>query len=203
MMSDTEEPERRPALPPEGVSLGRLPAGGFDSSLRGGGDEAPAGDLEGTGGAGSGGEAPEGPGLEAEGAEAGAPPAQAVPADEDQLGLPRGGLVAFRKSGGLRFSSRGFVVYRSGWVVPLEGTGGRPRRMTDAAREALEALIVRSGLSRTRRKAKGARDGYGYEVTARYGGRTRYAEAEDGAIPEALGRLIEVLQRLMPGDSAG
>ncbi|NTU77890.1 MAG: hypothetical protein HGA45_00565 [Chloroflexales bacterium] len=179
-MSDTEEPEQRPALPPEGVSLGRLSAGGFDSSLKAGADAAPEGEWREDAGE--------------------APPVAEIPADEDRLGLPRGGLAAFRKSGGMRFSSRGFVVFRSGWVVPLTGTSGRPRRITDEAIEALEALILRGGLSRTRRrKAKGSPDGYSYEITARYGGRTRHAEAADGAIPEELGRLIEVLQRLMPG----
>ena len=179
-MSDPQEPEERPAFPAEGVSLGGLTAGGFDSSLQA--DEAP-----------------EANDLEAEGTETGTPPAQSVPADEDRLGLPRGGMVAFRKSGGLRFSSRGIVVFRSGWVVPLEGTEGRPRSMTGTAREALEALLLHSGLSRTRhRKAKGTPDGYFYEITARYGGRTRYAEAADGSIPEDLERLIAVLQRLMP-----
>lgn len=182
-MSDPQEPEQRPeeqpAFPAAGVSLGGLGAGEFDTSLRAGDDE-------------------EG-GLEAEGAEPGRPPRATVPSDEDRLSLPRGGLVAFRKSGGLRFTSRGFVVYRSGWVVPLEGTEGRPRHMTSEAREALEALLLRSGMSRRHhQKARGTRDGYGYEITARYGGRTRYAEAEDGAIPDELRRLIEVLQRLMP-----
>ncbi|HMQ30449.1 MAG TPA: hypothetical protein PKD53_06945, partial [Chloroflexaceae bacterium] len=140
-----------------------------------------------------------GAGLEAGAPAPAGPPRRSVPADEDRLGLPRYGLVAFRKSGGLRFASRGFVVYRSGWVVPLEGTGGRPRHMTREALEALEALLLRSGMSRRRhQQVRGTRDGYAYEITARYGGRTRYAEAEDGAIPDELRRLIEVLQRLMP-----
>lgn len=178
MMSDPEQPERQPGLPPSGVSLGGLGAGEYDRTLY-------AEDTE--------------RGLEAEGAEPGPPPALSPHSDDEKLALPRGGLVAFRKSGGLRFSSRGFVVYRSGWVIPLAGTEGRPRHMTAEAREALEAMLLRSGMSRTHhRKARGTRDGYSYEITARYGGRTRYAEVEDGAIPDELRRLIDVLQRLMP-----
>ncbi len=174
MMSDPEAPEPPPALPPEGFSLRGLTTDGVDHTLKVDPDAAP------------------------EGTEADTPPAQSIPADEDRLGLPRDGLVAFRKSGGLRFSSRGFVAFRNGWVVPLAGTTGAPYRMTEAERTTLEALIP-SGVSRTRhRKAKGSPDGYGYELTARHGGRTRYAEAEDGAIPEALGALIKVLQQLMP-----
>lgn len=180
MMSDPNQPEERPAFPAAGISLGGLGADGFDTSLSGADDD-------------------EATGLEAEGAEPGKPPRASVPSDEDKLALPRYGLVAFRKSGGLRFTSRGFVVYRSGWVVPLEGTDGRPRHMTAEALAALEAMLLRSGMSRKHhRKTTGTRDGYFYEITARYGGRTRYAEAEDGTIPDELRRLIEVLQRLMP-----
>lgn len=176
-MSDPERPDGPADFPAGGFSLRGQGEGGFDRTL------GPADDT----------------GLEPEGAEEGRPPA-APPGDEDALGLPRGGLVAFRKSGGLRFTSRGVAVYRSGWVMPLAGTEGRPRRMTPAALEALEALLAQSGLSR-RRLAKGGpgtRDGYAYEITARYRGRTRYAEAVDGAIPDDLARLIEVLQRLLP-----
>lgn len=179
MMSDPKEREEKPAFPAEGVSLDGAAEGGFDSSLRAG--EGPADES-----------------LETEESEEGKPPREAEPADTDRLGLPRGGLVAFRKSGGLRFTSRGFVVYRTGWVVPLEGTAGRPRHMTSEALQALEALLLRSRLSRTYRKAKGTPDGYTYEITARYGGHTRYAEVVDGAIPKEQARLIVVLQRLMP-----
>jgi hypothetical protein len=175
-MSDPDEPKPR-GFPAEGVSLGGLGADGYDRSLTPGDEDA---------------------GLEPEGEGPGRPPA-ARPGDEDDLALPRGGLVAFRKSGGLRFTSRGITVYRTGWVVPLEGTEGRPRHMTDEALQALEALLLHSGMSRRRHeKAAGSRDGYYYEITARYGGRTRYAEVADGAIPEELRRLIDVLQRLMP-----
>jgi hypothetical protein len=187
-MSDPNE--EQPRLPASGISLGGLGAGEYDRSLRAGeGEDAEADGAD---------REDEGADLEDEGAEAGAPPARSVAADEEKLTLPRNGLVAFRKSGGLRFTSRGFVVYRSGWVVPLEGTGGRPRHMTEAAREAVEALLLRSGMSRTHRKRSGGGDGYAYEITARYGGRTRYAEFHDGAIPEEMRRLVEVLQRLMP-----
>lgn len=176
-MSDPERGEGPAGFPIEGVSLGGLGADDYERTLGPGDDE----------------------GLEPEGAEEGRAPAS-PPGDEDELGLARGGLVAFRKSGGLRFTSLGVAVYRSGWVVPLTGTAGRPRRMTAEALAALETLVAHSGLSRRRlaKGGEGTRDGYYYEITARYGGRTRYAEAADGAIPEDLGRLIEVLQRLLP-----
>lgn len=129
----------------------------------------------------------------------GGPTAGAAPADDAALALPRGALVAFRKSGGMRFSSRGFVVYRTGWVVPLAGTAGRQRHMTDPALMALTGLLLRSRLTRdSHRKAKATPDGYAYEIVALVGGRLRQVEYQDGAIPAAARRLIDLLQRLMP-----
>ncbi len=172
-MPNPEESEQRPALPPTGLALSGLAAGDVDRTLKA--------DAEPT-------DAPP---------EAAAPPIPPTPPNDDQLALPRGGLVALRKSGGLRFRSRGCVVFRNGWVVPLVGTTGTPHRITDAACTELEALIQRSGMSRSLRKARATPDGYAYELTARYAGRTRYAEAMDGVIPPALGELIEALQRVL------
>ena len=172
MMSDPHEPEQRPEGQPEEFPAAGVSLGGLGA---GGFDTSLRVGEDG-------------------GEQEGAPPPE-----EGRLELPRGALVAFRKSGGLRFTSRGFVVYRSGWVVPLEGTEGRRRHMTPDARDALEALLLRSGMSRqSHRKARGTRDGYAYEIVAHYGGRIRHTEVEDGAIPDDLRRLIDVLQRLMP-----
>ena len=173
-MPNPEEFAQRPAPSPTGLALSGLAAGDVERTLKA--------DAEPT-------DAP----LEA----AALPPVPPTPANDDQLALPRGGLVALRKSGGLRFSSRGCVVFRNGWVVPLAGTTGNPYRITDAACTELEALIQRSGMSRSLRKARATPDGYAYELTARYAGRTRYAEAMDGAMPPALGELIEAFQRLL------
>ena len=172
-MPNPEESEQRPAPPPTGLALSGLAASDVDRTLKA--------DAEPT-------DAP---------LEVAAPPIPPTPANDDQLALPRGGLVALRKSGGLRFSSRGCVVFRNGWVVPLAGTAGNPHRITDVACTELEALLQRSGMSRSLRKARATPDGYAYELTARYAGRTRYAEAMDGAIPPALGELIEALQRVL------
>lgn len=121
--------------------------------------------------------------------------------DEQQYGpleLPRGGLVAFRKSGGLRFTSRGFVVYRTGWVVPLDSTG-RVRKLSREAREALRHRLLAARLGHIQVTPERARpDGYGYELTARIGLRTRRLEFDDGTIPPELSRLVELLQRMMP-----
>lgn len=120
-----------------------------------------------------------------------------APAPGD-LTLPGGALVAFRKSGGLRFSSRGVVVYRNGWVVPLAGTEGQRRHLRPGARRALAGLILRSGLTRVPVRSDSAtRDGYSYEIVARVGGRLRSVELSD-PVPAAQARLVQVLTRLLP-----
>src|SRR5262245_43221214 len=45
------------------------------------------------------------------------PTGQPAPPDTDNLTLPRGGLIAMRQSGGLRFRSHEIVVYRNGKLV--------------------------------------------------------------------------------------
>lgn len=123
-------------------------------------------------------------------------PAEAAPPGE--LTLPGGALVAFRKSGGLRFSSRGVVVYRNGWVVPLAGSAGRARHLKADALQVLERLILRSGLARVPASSAGAtRDGYSYEIVARVGGKLYQVELSD-PVPAAQARLVQVLTRLLP-----
>src|SRR5687768_16412572 len=90
---------------------------------------------------------------------------------DEALPLSRGALLAFRKSGGLRFSSRGVVVLRSGWVEPLAGTEGRRRHITPEALAVLERLLLTSGLTRvSHQKRKPTPDGYSYEIAAHVGG---------------------------------
>ena len=118
--------------------------------------------------------------------------------DDEALALPHAALVAFRKSGGMRFSSRGVLVSRTGWVEPLEGTAGRKRRITDEALSTLERLLLQSGLTRvSHRKRKATPDGYSYEIAARVGGKLRQVTLDD-PVPEAQERLVRVLQRLLP-----
>jgi hypothetical protein len=123
---------------------------------------------------------------------------QPAPASDDLI-VPRDALLAFRKSGGLRFSSRAIVVYRNGWVVPADGTEGKPRHLTDDSLAKLTALALRSGL--TRHKPTGARqppDSYAYEIAMRVGRQLRRAEVMDGSIPTDLAALIRALGRLLP-----
>lgn len=114
------------------------------------------------------------------------------------LPLPRDALLAFRKSGGLRFSSRAIVVYRNGWVVPADGGRGRPRHLGVAALAKLARQALRSGLARhTPAGARQPPDGSAYEIAARIGSRVRRAEVMDGSIPPDLAPLIRALSRLL------
>jgi hypothetical protein len=167
-MSDPDEREEQGGIPDGGLSLGGLGAGGFDTSL--GGAEPPAAPA---------GEAPE-------------------PAAGGELPLSRGALLAFRKSGGLRFSSRGVVVLRSGWVEPLPGTEGRRRHITAEALAVLERLLLTSGLTRvSHQKRKPTPDGYSYEIAAHVAGKPRFVELND-PVPDEQERLVRVLNRLLP-----
>ncbi|MBX0328486.1 hypothetical protein K2Z83_12440 [Oscillochloris sp. ZM17-4] len=123
---------------------------------------------------------------------------QPAPNDADErLELPRGALIAFRRSGGLRFTTREITVYRDGRVI-REGGAARPAHLRDdqlaqLAHMALRARLARHGAAGTRQTP----DGYAYEVAARIGRRVRRAEVQDGAIPAELAPLIRALVRLL------
>lgn len=123
------------------------------------------------------------------------------PAADDALRLPRGGLVALRRSGGLRFTVREVVVYGDGRIAT---DGNRPPRR--AARclseaemgEVWTALAASELRSQTPVQGQQRPDAYAYELVARLGGRTYATEAFDGSIPAPLAPLIALLLRLRP-----
>lgn len=118
--------------------------------------------------------------------------------DDDRLRLPRNGLIAYRKSGGLRFTSQGITVYRDGRVLPLEGAEERPRRLSAVELARLERLILRSELTRApRNRSSATRDGYSYEIATRIGNREWAVELSD-PVPAAQARLVETLNALLP-----
>lgn len=125
-----------------------------------------------------------------------ATPEPAPPAEEPLL--PRGGLVALRKSGGLRFTSRSVVVYRSGRALIGGGPAAAPRerRLSAEELERLKGLILRARLARQRPTGSQPADGYAYEIAARVSKRLRSVEVYDGAMPEAIRELVEALSAL-------
>jgi hypothetical protein len=133
--------------------------------------------------------------LGAEGGEAGSA------APEDLLIVPRGALVVLRKSGGLRFTSRSCVVYRSGRVErgSLAEGPARATHLSAAEMGRLRHLLLRARLaSWERERPAAAPDAYSYEIAARYGNSTRRVELADHHIPDAIAPLVRALSKLLP-----
>jgi hypothetical protein len=139
---------------------------------------------------------------------------------DDKLVLPEDALVAMRRSGGLRFTSKGVVIYRDGRVA-TEGTGYGAARQAPAKRlDDEEFAELYRALDTAWGQGSGARDqgpkgetesfpgqpstsgrrnpdGYAYDLAARLGEHTYAAEVFDGSIPEQLAPLLELLSRHM------
>ncbi|MCI0478871.1 MAG: hypothetical protein L0Y55_21725 [Anaerolineales bacterium] len=121
----------------------------------------------------------------------------------EPLQLPKGALIAFRKSGGLKFSSREIIIYPDG-RVSLSGTdlpkqAGAAQKLNDAQIVELRRLLEQVGFSRLR-LAGGQQppDSYAYEIVAQVDGKSNSVEVFDGKIPEALTPLIQRLTKLLP-----
>ena len=139
-----------------------------------------------------------------------APPAvpsvpAAAPADKP-MELPKGALIAFRKSGGLKFSSWEIVVYPDGRVT-YDGGDTAKTSLTRAARRMSDAQVVK--LRRTLEnnffglklpKTKPDPDGYVIEIAARVGGKNNHVELNAAGMPGALNSLVEQLTVLLPSD---
>jgi hypothetical protein len=147
------------------------------------------------------------------------PPRSSVDED-DKLALPEDALVAMRRSGGFRFTSKSVVIYRDGRVT-TEGTGYGAARQAPARRLSDEEFAeLYRALDAAQDQGSGARgqgsevetdsipgqrftsgrknpDGYAYEIVARTGTGTYAVEVFDGSIPEQLAPLIRILSRHM------
>jgi hypothetical protein len=188
------KPRRKKHLPPPPLSeiLGELPSGPYDSGLKVDQPPAPVNPLE----------APETDG----GLKVGQPPAPVNPLEADEaetLRLPRGALVALRRSGGLRFRSRTVVAYRDGRVNYDDGESG-PRTvwtLSDAEMAELRQALKQAGFGRL--PASTGRqnpDAFAYEIVARPTRRAYAVEVFQGSIPESLKPLIQLLGRFMWAD---
>lgn len=126
-----------------------------------------------------------------------------APATLDPLKLPKGALVAMRKSGGLRFSSRTVIVHRDGRVTQHSSVQVRslkaPARLNTRQLSVLKRNVVKSMSSATA-KSIGQQnpDAFAYEIVARVGRRVVSVEVFDGSIPPALAGLIKDLSRYLP-----
>jgi hypothetical protein len=137
----------------------------------------------------------------------GGPRDDRLPAGDDRLKLPRGGFLAFRQSGGLRFSTREVIVYRDGRVIfrwqGKLGAGEESQRLTPDEVAELKEMIEQSGLlGRPGSIGSQSPDGYAYELIARVGRKSRSIEFFDGSIPAEVQPLLAQLKALMASNEA-
>lgn len=117
--------------------------------------------------------------------------------------LPKGALVAMRKSGGLRFTSRTVVVHRDGRVSAQGNTRSRnlrpPARLSKTQLSSLKHTVAKS-MNAATPKSLGQQnpDAYAYEIVARVGRRVVTTEVFDGSIPSEMTGLIKELSRHLP-----
>ena len=134
------------------------------------------------------------------------PTGQPAPPDTERLTLPRGGLVAMRQSGGMRFRSREIVVYRSGKMVyrqlaPAgEEPAGATRQLPLSQLVELHHLLQQSNFAGLLATGRQNPDAFAYEIVARVGRKVHFVEAFEGSIPDSLAPLIRELRGLMHTD---
>jgi len=119
----------------------------------------------------------------------------------DQLQLPPGVFIAFRQSGGLRFSTREMMVYDDGQVIARRqgqpGTSEGSRRITPAEVSELKELIEQSGFFGLPQPiGRQSPDGYAYELIARIDRKSLSIEFFDGSIPPEIQPLLAQLKSL-------
>jgi hypothetical protein len=117
----------------------------------------------------------------------------------DTLRLPRGALVAMRRSGGFKFRSREVAVYRDGRVNYDDGESG-PRTvwtLGDAEMDELRRILEQVGFARLPSAGRQNPDAFAYEIVARPARRVYSVEAFQGSIPASLVPLIQQLNRFM------
>lgn len=139
---------------------------------------------------------------------AGRPQADPIPAppEVEGLKLPRGALLALRKSGGFRFSSRVIAVYRDGRVSVRNETPPRARPRIVQTLNADELADLRRLLDASDlpnlvpTPGRHNPDAFAYELVARIGRKVYAAEVFDGSIPAALAPLITQIQSYTSAD---
>lgn len=127
-------------------------------------------------------------------------------AADDRLKLPRGAFIAFRQSGGLRFSTREVVVYKDGRVITRQqgklDAGERSRHITPDEVAELKKMLEHSGLFGLPRSiGRQSPDGYAYELIVRIDRKSKAIEFFDGSIPSELQPLLAQLKALTTIDN--
>jgi hypothetical protein len=129
-------------------------------------------------------------------------PATPESSPANTLRLPRGALVALRRSGGFKFRSREVVVYRDGRVNYDDGESGPHTvwTMSDAELAELRRTIEQADLAKLPAAGRQNPDAFAYEIVARPARRVYSTEAFQGSIPASLAPLIQQLNRLAEMD---
>jgi hypothetical protein len=132
----------------------------------------------------------------------------ATPAPQPDLDLPNGAMIAFRKSGGLRFTSHSVYVYPDGRVsidqanVPKDAHARLPRKFTDAQIKNLQHTLDKINFYRLpASQGKQNPDAYAYEIAARVGKKSNSIEVFAGSVPESIAPLVEQLSALLPKEA--
>jgi hypothetical protein len=121
----------------------------------------------------------------------------------EPLRLPKGAFLVFRKSGGLRFSSREVLLYPDGRVaydargVPQKEYNRLRRALNDGQMLSLRKLLDATNFWRAESIGQQNPDAFAYELAARIGQRSNQIEVFDGSVPENLKPLIERLTPLL------
>lgn len=119
------------------------------------------------------------------------------------LRLPKGAFLAFRKSGGLHFSSRAVVIYPDGRVafdargVPQKEYNRLRRAFNDGQMLSLRKLLDQTNFWKTESAGQQNPDAFAYEIAARIGQRANEVAVFDGSVPENLSPLLERLTPLL------
>jgi hypothetical protein len=134
------------------------------------------------------------------------PPPEEIAPKVERLALPKGALIAFRKSVGLKSASREIVIYPDGRVsyggadLSKNAYERAARRMNDAQMANLRRLLDKVGFFRIEsEEGEPQSKAVVYEIAARLGKRSNNVQVF-GAMPGALEPLIEQLNRLMPAE---
>ena len=114
-------------------------------------------------------------------------------------------FIAFRQSGGLRFSVREVIAYNDGRVTwqrtgKFEDAQGEHQLAPDEVVD-LQDLVAQSGLFELPRSiGRQSPDGYAYELIAQIADRSASLEFFDNSIPAEVRPLLAHLKALMSAD---
>ena len=134
-------------------------------------------------------------------------PAPVTPPALEPIGLPKGAFIAFRKSGGIKFTSSEMLLYPDGRItyggaaVSRDTRSRSTRKLNDAQIMRLRRTLDQSGFFDMKSPAvTQSPDTYAFELAARVGARHNAMELFTGAVPASVQPLIEQLEKLLPHD---